>query len=100
MTTIDRIRAMLVKDFKVDPHQLTTDARLEDLGIDSLGMAELVFNIEDAFGLTVPDAAVSLRTLGEVAVYIDELIVAHNNLAVPSSSSPSAAIPESSGLAP
>lgn len=89
-----------MKDFKLDPHQLTTDARLEDLGLDSLGMAELVFNIEDAFGLSVPDAAVSLTTLGEVAVFIDDLIVAQDNLAVPSSSSPSAVIPESSGLAP
>jgi len=83
MTTIDRIRAMLVKDYKLDPNQLTADARLEDLGIDSLGMAELVFNIEDAFGLTVPDVAVTLTTFGEVVAFIDDLIVARDRAATP-----------------
>jgi len=83
MTTVDRIRAMLVKDYKLDANQLTADARLEDLGIDSLGMAELVFNIEDAFGLNVPDVAVTLTTFGEVVAFIDDLIVARDRAATP-----------------
>lgn len=78
MTTIDRIRAMLVKDYKLDPDTLTEDARLEDLGVDSLGMADLVFNIEDEFGLTVPDVATTLTTFGEVVRFIDDLIAARD----------------------
>jgi len=69
---------MLVKDYKLDPGELTLDAQLEDLGLDSLGMAELVFDIEDKFGLCVPDTAVSLTTLGEVVGFIDDLIVARD----------------------
>ena len=52
MTTAERIRAMLVKDYKLSPDQLTDDALLVDLGIDSIGMAELIFTMEDEFGLT------------------------------------------------
>ncbi|NDP40441.1 MAG: acyl carrier protein [Rhodoferax sp.] len=78
MTTIDRIRTLLVKDYKLDPDKLTDDARLEDLGVDSLGMAELVFNIEDEFGLTVPDVATTLTTFGEVVRFIDDLIAARD----------------------
>lgn len=74
MTTADRIRSMLVKDFKLDPAKLTAEARLEDLGVDSLAMAELVFNIEDEFGLTVPDVATTMTTFGEVVCFIDDLI--------------------------
>ncbi len=74
MTTLNRIRTMLVKDFKLDPDKLTSEARLEDLGVDSLGMAELVFNIEDEFGLTVPDVATTLTTFGEVVSFIDDLV--------------------------
>ena len=84
MTTVDRIRAMLVKDYKLAPDSLTLDARLEDLGIDSLGMAELVFNIEDAFALSVPDSAVTLTTLGEVVGFIDDLIAARDSEAAAS----------------
>ncbi len=74
MTTEERIRAMLLKNYKFDPAQLTLEMPLEELGIDSIGMAELVFNIEDEFKLTVPDAAVSLLTLGDVVCFIEGLI--------------------------
>lgn len=74
MTTINRIRSILVKDYKLDPNKLTEDARLEDLGVDSLGMAELVFNLEDEFGLKVSDTAMTLTTLGEVVSFFDQLI--------------------------
>jgi len=74
MTTEARIRALLVKDYKLDPERLTPDALIEDLGIDSIGMAELIFNIEDEFKLQVPDQAVQLLTLGDVVQFIEKLV--------------------------
>jgi acyl carrier protein len=53
-TTIDRLRVMLVKDYKLDPATLQPDAPLDALGIDSLGVAELMFNIEDEFKVRFP----------------------------------------------
>ena len=76
MTTTDRIIAMLVKDFKVDPDRLSPTARLEDIGIDSLGLAELLFNIEDEFHLKLPDVPLDLATFGDVVRYVDEQIAA------------------------
>lgn len=76
MTTANRIRAILVKDYKLDPDKVTLEARLEDLGIDSLGMAELIFDIEDEFRLKVPDEGVALSTFGDVVHYIDGLVAA------------------------
>ncbi len=69
-----RIRALLAKDFKLDPATLTRDARLVDLGVDSIGMAELIFNVEDEFGLKLPDAAVQMSTFGEVVHFIDQAV--------------------------
>lgn len=74
MTTTDRIIAMLVKDFKVDPARLSPAARLEDIGIDSIGVAELLFNIEDEFHLKLPDVPLDLATFGDVVRYVDEQI--------------------------
>jgi acyl carrier protein len=73
-TTIDRLRVLLVKDYKLDPATLQPDALLEALGIDSLGVAELMFNVEDEFKVTIPGDPVVLKTVGDVVAYIDDLI--------------------------
>ena len=67
---------MLVKDFKVDPDRLVPDGRLEDIGIDSIGVAELLFNIEDEFHLKLPDVPLDLATFGDVVRYVEEQIAA------------------------
>ena len=48
-TTFEQLSAILIKEYKVTPDQLTLDAQLQDLGIDSLGVVELLWHIEDAF---------------------------------------------------
>lgn len=73
-TTLDRLRVLLVKDYKLEPDLLTPDAPLEALGIDSLGVAELMFNIEDEFEVTIPGDPVALATVGDVVRYIDDLV--------------------------
>jgi acyl carrier protein len=75
-TTFDRLRAILVKEYKLDPQLLTLDARLDAFGIDSLGLAELLFIVEDEFKITLPAELVSLTTLGAVVDYIDGLLAA------------------------
>ena len=73
-TTIDRLRVLLVKDYKLDPATLLPDVPLEALGIDSLGVAELMFNIEDEFKVTIPGDPVVLSTVGDIVRYIDDLV--------------------------
>lgn len=80
-----RIRALLVKDFKLDPGTLTPDARLDELGVDSIGMAELIFSVEDEFGLKLSDAAVQLATFGEVVGFIDAAVAEQRAAAMPAS---------------
>jgi acyl carrier protein len=67
---------MLIKDYQLAPETLTRTALLVDLGIDSLGAAELLFNLEDAFQMVLPPEAVPLATLGDVVDYIDRLVLA------------------------
>jgi acyl carrier protein len=88
MTTTARIIAMLVKDFKVHPDRLSPDARLEEIGIDSIGVAELLFNIEDEFHLKLPDVPLDLATFGDVVRYVDEQIVAQGAPSADSASAP------------
>ena len=73
-TTYERLRAILVKDYKLDAKQITLDASLESLGIDSLGLADLLFTVEDQFLIILPPEQVTLPTLGDVVTFIDGLI--------------------------
>jgi acyl carrier protein len=54
---------------------LAPDAHLSELGIDSLGMLELMFKIEDNFHLKIPgDTPTDLVTVQDVCTYIEGLI--------------------------
>ena len=77
-TTFERLRTMLIADYASAPESLTLDTPLEALGIDSLGLAELLFNVEDEFKLTLPTQPVPLPTIGDVVAYIDALVAAQN----------------------
>ena len=72
--TLERLRTLLVKDYKLAPERLTPDAPLEALGLDSLGVAELLFNVEDEFRIRLPPEPVPLATLGDVVRFIDALV--------------------------
>jgi len=73
MATHDRLRRILETDYDLSPGKLAPDAALEDLGIDSLGIMELLFKVEDEFHIKVPTFQVSLSTVQDVVDYIDEL---------------------------
>jgi acyl carrier protein len=74
ISTFERLRAILVKDYQLAPEAVTMEAKLESLGIDSLGVAELLFSIEDEYRVTLPPEPVDLETVGEVVHYIDALV--------------------------
>lgn len=78
MTTLERLSKILVKNYNVDPERLTLNGPLEALGIDSLGMAELLFFIEDEFKVQLPYDPVALPTLGDAVRYIDALLAAQH----------------------
>lgn len=74
-STLEGLRAILVKDYQLDPDAVTLDAPLEGLGIDSLGVAELMFAVEDQFGIRLSPGSVPLTTVGDLVRHIDDLAV-------------------------
>ena len=57
---------------------LQPEARLEDLAIDSLAVIEVMFEVEEKFGITVPSEPAALqtqmKTVGDLVAYVDKLI--------------------------
>ena len=68
-----RIRAALADYLKRDVKTIEPRHALrEDLGVDSLATIELLFNIEEAFDLQIPDQALrTLVTVGDVIAYVE-----------------------------
>ena len=64
MSTIERLSQILAQRFKLDPARLTPDQPLSSLGIDSLGMVEMLFFIEEEFGVHLPSEGVDLWNPG------------------------------------
>ena len=72
--TFDRLRDLMARDYKVAPDAITPEATLESLDIDSLGAVEMMFTIEDEFGVKVTREPVDLRTVADVVAYIDRMV--------------------------
>lgn len=65
----------IVCDFlELDPEEITLDSDLrEDFDADSLDMVDIIMDIEDAFGVEVPDEVLDkLVTVKDVVDYIEE----------------------------
>ncbi|SEA20662.1 acyl carrier protein [Rubrimonas cliftonensis] len=49
-----KIIAIIAEQAMLEPHEVTLDASPEQLGVDSLGLVEIVFAIEEAFDISIP----------------------------------------------
>ncbi|KIN64993.1 Acyl carrier protein [Sulfitobacter noctilucicola] len=54
MSLQDDVIAIIAEQALLEPEDVKLDSTLESLGIDSLGLVESIFAIEEAFDITVP----------------------------------------------
>jgi acyl carrier protein len=68
----ERIRAHLAEELDVDAAAIGPDTRFkEDLRADSLHLVELVVELEDSYGVRIPDdEAARIVTVGQAARYV------------------------------
>ena len=66
------IKEILAKQLTMEAGNIKSDALLvEDLGLDSFGSVEIAFELEEKFGLKIPDQALyNAKTVKDVADYI------------------------------
>lgn len=54
MNIKDRVIEIIAEQAVLEPSDVTMDGTLEDLGIDSLGLVESIFAIEEEFDISIP----------------------------------------------
>lgn len=54
MSVRDKVYRIVAEQAVIDVSDVSDDKTLDDLGIDSLGLVESIFAIEEAFDISVP----------------------------------------------
>lgn len=54
MNVQDKVIAIIAGQAVLEPSDVRLDHTLDDLGIDSLGLVESIFAIEEAFDISIP----------------------------------------------
>jgi len=69
---LERIREHLATELEVDPAMVKEHTRFkEDLEADSLDLVELTVELEDTYGIRIPDEeAAKILTVGQAADYV------------------------------
>ena len=71
----DKFVELLVEELQIDRDEITMEAELSnDLGINSIELADLVMICEDKFGITIEDDDIrKFTTVGDVVSYLESL---------------------------
>ena len=70
---MNELLGLIQKAYDIDPSTIDPNQPLADFGLDSLALAELMFSIEDHFGINYPESRANVHTLAELAQVVDEV---------------------------
>ena len=75
MTMYEKFAQILVEELQVDKDDIKMDAELaNDLGINSIELADLVMLCEDKFGIEINDEDIrQFTTVADVVAYLETL---------------------------
>ncbi|WP_108388072.1 acyl carrier protein [Yoonia sediminilitoris] len=81
MSTQDKVIAIIAEQALLEPSDVKLEHSLADVGIDSLGLVESIFAIEEAFDVTVPfnanqpDASdFDISSIAAIIAAVDKLV--------------------------
>ncbi len=85
MTVKDRIVEIIAEQAVLEVSDVSMENTLEDLGIDSLGLVESIFAIEEAFDIQVPfnandptESEFDISSVASIVTAVEELVKAQS----------------------
>lgn len=76
-----RIREIIAEQAMLEPEQITDEATPAELGIDSLGLVESIFALEEEFDITIPFNAnepeksdFDIKNMGTIIAGVERLV--------------------------
>ncbi|GGB13047.1 phosphopantetheine-binding protein [Allosediminivita pacifica] len=81
MTVRDKVIEIIAEQAMLETSDVTMESTPEDLGIDSLGLVESIFAIEEAFDISIPfnandpsESDFDISSVGRIVAGIEKLI--------------------------
>jgi acyl carrier protein len=81
MNVQDKVIAIIAEQAVLEPSDVQLGQSLDDLGIDSLGLVESIFAIEEAFDISVPfnandpkDSAFDISSVAAIIAAVEGLV--------------------------
>ena len=76
MDLFTKVKQLLVEKLQIQESEITPEAELvNDLGINSLELADLVLHCEEKFGIEISDEDVrEFLTVGDVVSYLEKVV--------------------------
>ena len=74
-----KVREHLAEELEIDPGRIEAGTRFkEDLDADSLDLYELVMELEDTYGVSVPEEeAANIETVGQAVDFVAQRLGVH-----------------------
>ena len=81
MSIKDQVIAIIAEQAMLEPSDIRMDQTLQDIGIDSLGLVESIFAIEESFDISVPfnandpqSSAFDISSVAAIVGAVEQLI--------------------------
>lgn len=81
MEVRDKVIAIIAEKAVLDPSDVTLESSLASLGVDSLGMVEAIFAMEEAFDVSIPfnandpeEGRFDISTVGSIVAAVEDLL--------------------------
>jgi acyl carrier protein len=85
----EKIIATLASVKRIPAEKITMESNLQELGIDSLDVFTLLFELENAFKISIPDDDVrSIKSVNDIVIGVKKIIAATPPDAAAGSTSP------------
>ena len=71
---LEKVAKIIAEELNANAESITMETRLvEDLGADSLDAVEIMFALEEEFGMEIEDdAAQAIKTVGDLVKFVEE----------------------------
>lgn len=74
MDTFEKVCKLISQRFELSDVKLTEDTTLEEIGADSIDLVDLVSELEEEFGVSVPDEEFeNIKTISDISNLIESL---------------------------
>ncbi len=72
--SFEKVRDIIAKQLDIDPAGITMESKLiDDLKADSLDIVELIMDLEQEFGVEIPDEELpKVQTVSDIVGFLDQ----------------------------